>query len=185
MSKRGKTVTHSFRLSSDSIHELTEDAEQKSVSLNTLVNQIVNDYLVTESFRKAAKLVKISRRVLKEFLDRATQDDLKRIGKEFGSRHPSDYFTRRGILRPSLQEVLSYMKKNLAGAYWVETIQVRENPDTDSMAIFLTHEISNGWSVFLAEYLITVLLPFGYRHSQLDIQDAELTVVLTKTVADD
>ena len=184
MSKRGKTSTHTFRLSSDSITELVDDAEQKGVSLNTLVNQVVEDYLVTESFRKAAKLVKISRRVLRDFLESTTEADLKRIGTEFGSRHPSDYFTRRGIIHPSLQEVLTYMKKNLVGAYWVETIQIRDNSDTDSMAIFLTHEVSNEWSVFLAEYLITVLLPFGYRCSQLDVQDAELTIIVTKTSTD-
>src|SRR5207245_11462628 len=86
MPREGKTVAKSFRVNEKALGALQEEAARQSVSVNTLVNQLLLDYSEFGRFLQRVNALRLSRKTFGEILRMASEDSLAKAGAAAGKR---------------------------------------------------------------------------------------------------
>lgn len=68
-----------FRIPSGSISQLREDSKKKQLSLNTLVNQILKDYLDWHRYAGQARMFHVPRATFSRLVDNLTEEELSKF----------------------------------------------------------------------------------------------------------
>ena len=68
-----------FRIPSGSISQLREDSKKKQVSLNTLVNQFLKDYLDWHRYAGQARMFHVPRATFSRLVDNLTEEELSKF----------------------------------------------------------------------------------------------------------
>src|SRR5260370_12550926 len=76
MPREGKTVAKSFRVNEKALSALQEEAARKSVSVNTLVNQLLLDYSEFGRYLQRINVLRLSRKTFAEILNSVSHDNL-------------------------------------------------------------------------------------------------------------
>jgi hypothetical protein len=82
--REGRTVVKSFRVNEDALGALQDEADRKSVSINTLVNQLFLDYSEFGRFSQGINALQLSRKTFAEILNSVSDEDLVRAGRTAG-----------------------------------------------------------------------------------------------------
>ena len=80
-SGRSSSENISFRLHKDQLNKLREEAEEKRISLNTLVNQIVDSYVNYYSSASKADVIPITRQEIMMLLEGYNEDQIKAMSE--------------------------------------------------------------------------------------------------------
>jgi len=88
MPREGKTVAKSFRVNEKALGALQEEAARQSVSVNTLVNQLLLDYSEFGRFLQRVNAVRLSRKTFGEILSSVSDDSLVKAGQVAGKSAP-------------------------------------------------------------------------------------------------
>ncbi len=80
-----KSETSTFRIKSDLLRQLKADAAQSEHSLNTHVNQILNQYVSWQSLAIKAGFIQYPKQLLSKIFDHLSNEDIVKIAKEFQS----------------------------------------------------------------------------------------------------
>jgi hypothetical protein len=148
-----RTVTRTFRISERAFNALQEDAKRQSVSVNTLVNQIVLSYTNFDRHVKKLHMVKISRPTFRAVLDAAPEDAIIEAGKDAGSDVPRFFVLSKGG-GLTLQAVLDHLKDlgDYGNLYeYTETTQDRKR------VVTMGHELGPKGTLFFAHYVQAAL----------------------------
>src|SRR2546430_14417629 len=81
MAREGRTVAKSFRVNEKALGALQEEAKRQSVSVNTLVNQLLLDYSEFGRFLQRINALRLSRKTFQEILNSVPDDNLFKAGK--------------------------------------------------------------------------------------------------------
>ena len=88
MPREGKTVAKSFRVNEKALAALQEEAARQSVSVNTLVNQLLLDNSEFGIFLQRVNALRLSRKTFGEILSMVSEDSLARAGVAAGKNAP-------------------------------------------------------------------------------------------------
>lgn len=88
MPKEGKTVAKSFRVNEKALVALQEEAKRQSISVNTLVNQLLLDYSEFGRFLQRFNALKMSRKTFEEILNVVPDDSLVKAAQTAGKSAP-------------------------------------------------------------------------------------------------
>jgi len=88
MPREGKTVAKSFRVNEKALAALQEEAARQSVSVNTLVNQLLLDNSEFGRFLQRVNALRLSRKTFGEILSMVSEDSLARAGVAAGKNAP-------------------------------------------------------------------------------------------------
>jgi hypothetical protein len=88
MPREGKTVAKSFRVNEKALAALQEEAARQSVSVNTLVNQLLLDYSEFGRFLQRVNALRLSRKTFGEILSMVLEDSLAKAGVADGKSAP-------------------------------------------------------------------------------------------------
>src|SRR3989441_6683772 len=88
MPRVGKTVAKSFRVNEKALGALQEEAARQSVSVNTLVNQLLLDYSEFGRFLQRVNALRLSRKTFGEILSMVSEDSLAKAGVAAGKSAP-------------------------------------------------------------------------------------------------
>ncbi|MDG6902616.1 MAG: hypothetical protein JRM80_11760 [Nitrososphaerota archaeon] len=151
--EKDKTVTRTFRISEQAFNAVQEDARRQSVSVNTLVNQVILSYANFDRHVKKLHMLKISRPTFRRVLEAAPEDAIIQAGKEAGSDVPRFFILEKGG-GLSLQAALEHLRD--LGDYgnlfeYSETVQDRRR------VVTLGHELGPKGTLFFAHYVQGVL----------------------------
>jgi hypothetical protein len=77
-----KTITVTLRIDKNIMDVLTEDADNDSISFNSLVNHVLDRYVKWGRFEDKTSLIHLNALVVKELFNRLSRDEVIKIGRE-------------------------------------------------------------------------------------------------------
>jgi hypothetical protein len=153
--RKRKTENRSFRLDASTLGGLEQQAERKKVSVNTLVSQILTDYVETSVHWDRLGTMTIQSNVFKLLFDAVSEKGLLESAAWGGANIPKAYVLNKwGSL--SVDNLMNYIKDSAQrGLYeYSETSQ-------GGRIITLNHTLGIKWSHFLSIYMKLAFQTFG------------------------
>ncbi len=159
-----KCVT--FRFPTEKLRRLTQETEAKQVSLNTLFNQILKEYLDMHSLAPRAKLYYMPKVFLMRLIDEYSEKDLNELARETAKNDLVDIslFLKGGFSIVSLADITETWLRISKMPYRYET-------NGDSSKIIIQHEMGPKYSYLIKEicrYLLEVAFEAKANYSITD-----------------
>jgi hypothetical protein len=155
------TTCATFRLPKEKLEQLRKSAETRSVSTNTLVNQIIKPYLDWHSMAADAKLYYLPKSFLVRLLNELTNDELNELAMETAKNELVDVclFLRGGFNIASISEIAET---------WLRVAQMSHRIEVagDIYKIIIEHDMGRKYSYLIKEisrYLLEIA--FGTKSS--------------------
>ena len=147
-----KCVT--FRIPTEKLRQLTKETEAKQVSLNTLFNQILREYLDMHSLAPRAKLYYLPKPFLMRLISEYSEKELNELARETAKNDLVDIslFLKGGFSIASLADITETWLRISKMPYRYET-------NGDSSKIIIQHEMGPKYSYLIKEicrYLLEV-----------------------------
>lgn len=79
-----KTATVTFRIGADLMHTLRAESEDKKISLNTLVNQILNSYAEWERFEERVGMISLAKPVVVKLFSKMNEEETIDLANSVG-----------------------------------------------------------------------------------------------------
>jgi hypothetical protein len=154
--KKEKSIVRTFRIKAEWDDILKEEAERQGVSVNHLVNSILQKYASCDRLSRNGNFVLLSKHVFNEILKYITLESLAQAGENTGQKDMQDILDMLGL--PSDHESFTHLvTKHFGGpdcAMWFNCYQsVQEN----RTFLHFQHDLGRGWSVFLQHYFLSYL----------------------------
>src|SRR2546427_11456689 len=149
MPREGKTVAKSFRVNEKALAALQEEAARQSVSVNTLVNQLLLDYSEFGRFLQRVNALRLSRKTFGEILGMVSEDSLAKAGIAAGKGAPVALIASKWG-KVNVSTVIEYIHDLSAYANLFEDYEKNEN---ERWTITLMHELGPKRSAFLTQYI--------------------------------
>ena len=162
----GKDVNESvtFRIDSRKLETLRADAEENQVSLNTLVNQVLTNYIEWDMVAAKAGYAVFQKDALKELFNAANEETLKRIASQSVSSSKDMLLLMMGDY--SLDVYLSLVKNRARKSGFI----LREYRDEKARKIVIQHDMGRHWSMFFKEQMEKIIHAMGYK-AKVDYTD--------------
>ena len=80
----GKSVNFSCRLGVETFSILEKEAKSNGISINSLINSVLNKYVSLERHSKDIKLISLTQRAIKKIFDNMSEKDIKELSVEVG-----------------------------------------------------------------------------------------------------
>ena len=163
-----ETKIGSFRIPSDVYAAMRRKAREERISLNTLANQVLADYVVGTPPTMSSRFVVISKLALNELLSGASEDELKQIGRLDAERVDKPIILARHgeITIDGLANVLSvYAQRTGYGEY----TDVRTE---NSRILTIMHQFGSKGSVMIAAKVDALFQMAGIRMQITATEDA-------------
>ena len=159
MPREGKTVAKSFRINEKALEALQEEAKRQTISLNTLVNQLLLDFSEFGRYLQRVNALKLSRKTFAEILNSIPEDGLVKAAQTAGKSAPVALIASK-YGRVNVTSVLGYIHDLSAYANLFEYNEKNEN---ERWTVTLMHELGPKWSTFLSYYLIEAFVSAGVQ----------------------
>lgn len=104
-----KTSSVTFRIDADHSKSLRDLAEEQSVSLNTLVNQIFGKFVEQEVFVKKFGTLKVSTDTFRRILSKISEKDIAELGIRAGSQEAKEFILFKWK-KLNLHTVIEFLK---------------------------------------------------------------------------
>jgi hypothetical protein len=147
--REGKTVAKSFRVNEKALEALQEEASRQSISVNTLVNQLLIEYSEFGRFLQRVNAIRMSRKTFLEILNVVPEDGLVKAALTAGKSAPVAIIASKWG-KMTVNTVLEFIHDLSAYANLFEYYEKNEG---ERWTVTLTHELGPKWSTFLANYL--------------------------------
>jgi hypothetical protein len=172
--KRRKSATEgvTFRLPSDNLEQLCKEAETRQISVNTLVNQIVNEHLDWHLYAAQAKLYYVPKPFISRILERFTELQLSELAEASAKKDFVDIglLLRGEFTMSSFLSILENWSRISDIPYRAEEIQ-------NTQKIIIEHNMGSKYS-YLFKEIYRLLLENSFEiKAKFDITDN--TIVLT------
>ena len=178
VTKKDATRSITYRLSEKLISELETEANQKGISQNVLVKQILEKYIQWDRFAPKMGMVPVPIGIL-QFLgdDLDGQDIDEIINLIFPTIKDTVMFVKGGYdLKRCIETLEDYMRASGM------TSDHRVNGNVHSFLI--QHELGSKWSVFTEQLLKQVFRSF-LPDKELEFQTTDSTVILNVSLGSD
>src|SRR6266700_6783043 len=159
MPREGKTVAKSFRVNEKALSALQEEAGRQSVSVNTLVNQVLIDYSELGRYLQRINALRLSRKTFQEILNSVPDDNLVKAGQIAGKSGPMAIIASKWG-KITVNTVIEFIHDLSAYANLFEYYEKNEN---ERWTITLMHELGPKWSMFLANYIGEAFIAAGVQ----------------------
>ena len=183
--KKSRSVT--FRLDSKVIDELQTEADNREISLNVLVNQVLKRYAEWDRYESKIGMMPVPRVILSNIMDKAIS-----VAKSSGIKDVEHY--RDQIIKQAAELAFSLMKDSVLFMkkqynLWVVLSVLEEYMKVSGIkadhklegsrkhVFIIQHELGENWSLFTKELLELIF-------QKLANVNAEINVTPNTTVAE-
>ena len=178
VTKKDHTRSITYRLSEKLIEELETEANQKGISQNVLIKQILEKYTQWDRFSQKMGLIPVPISMLQLFGDDLDGQDIDEI---------------INLIFPTIKDTVMFIKGGYDLKRCVETLEDymrasgmnsdhRVNGNVHSFII--QHDLGSKWSVFTEQLLKQVFRSF-LPDKELDFQTTDSTVILNVSLGSD
>ena len=159
MPREGKTVAKSFRVNEKALSALQEEATRQSVSVNTLVNQLLLDYSEFGRFLQRINALRLSRKTFAEILNSVSDENLAKAGQVAGKSAPMAIIASKWG-KITVSTVIEFIHDLSA---YANLFEYYEKNEAERWTITLMHELGPKWSTFLTHYIGEAFLAAGVQ----------------------
>lgn len=159
-----KTVTRSFRISEESLHALEQEANSQKISINTLLNRVLRNFVEFDRYFEEFGMLKISRIAYRKTLTYLDDSELSVLAREI-AQNSGEVFMRTIYGSISLDFILDWLEDLATFGKWFHFSEVRSN--NGKRVITFTHDLGSKFSVFLLTYIKELL--------ELVLRDVDIT----------
>jgi hypothetical protein len=153
-----KTDNVSIRIDSKLSNKLHEKCEEQKISLNTLINHILEKQVNWNDLAHEMGWITIFRSTFRELLDSASKEVVQKIALSSGStdlKNSLNYFY--GYV--SLDSILDLFKKRFQSM----NVQFRIISSDGKNKIIIQHDLGKNWPHLIVTQMNTILNDVGYR----------------------
>ena len=157
--QEGKTVAKSFRINQNALAALREEAGKQTISLNTLVNQLLVSYSEFGRFMRQMHMLMFTKQTFAEILNVVPEEKLAEAAVVAGKSAPQALITSKHgkISVNGVIELVHYLSA------YANFFEYSEQEEGGHWTITLTHELGRKWSTFVAGYLEQAFLAAGVK----------------------
>jgi hypothetical protein len=169
VAKKG-TESATFRIDSDSLAALKKEAEQREVSLNTFVNQILRRFVQWDMHSSKAGMMQVPRQLLVDIIDTMDEKTITTMA----AKHARDVmrtvvlFLKNRYDAPSFLTVFEDWMK-------VSGIPYRHEGTSDYAVYVMQHELGIKWSLYFKIFVEKILESFKMKVLEFDISEKTLS----------
>jgi hypothetical protein len=157
---------------------LLEEAEKQNISVNALVNKILHCYAVFDRFNYRLKILKFPRRILGAIIQYLPDERLAEEGKKFGSHDAVDFFSLLGYPREYTTFIHLITEHLCSPSFgWFECFY--HQLETQDL-FHLQHNLGRKWSVFIDNYLKTILKEITDGNVETRIHEYAVTLKISR-----
>jgi hypothetical protein len=168
--RKRSTTTITFRLESNTLKTLQTEAKESGISLNILVNQILNRYVEWDVFESNVGMVSVAKPVMAKVFAKMTKDEV------------IDLATRKG--NSAVHDIVLFMKGDLSVYVflsWLEArmrncSQVNHQQENDVEKYIFKHDLGENWSLY---HKTIAELIFGTLNSVINVEISNTMLVFT------
>ncbi|MFQ5998589.1 MAG: hypothetical protein ACE5KO_04715 [Candidatus Bathyarchaeia archaeon] len=151
-----KTITQSFRLDAKIQRVIGAEAAKQRVSMNTLVNQVLDDFADYGRFTKQAKVVRFGPPIVDAIFNELSDESVMKIGMKIGETHPREMLSAISAGRFTVDNAVRLIEHYLSHhAGWYESTEIEKEPDV--WTVHLRHGLRRKWSLFVCSYMKAML----------------------------
>lgn len=145
-----------LRFDKDILDKIREEAKDKQISLNTLINQIVTQHLDWHAHAAKVGFLAVTRGTVLKMIDKIPEEDIASIGRFVAKKEAKDFIMmlRNEYSITSALEVLETWLK-IVGYSYKHEIRGSEH------SYIIYHNMSTKWSIYLSELFRAVSEDFG------------------------
>jgi hypothetical protein len=177
--KRRKSATEgiTFRLPSDNLEQLNKEAETRQISVNTLVNQIINEHLDWHLYAAQAKLYYVPKPFISRVLERFTEQQLADLAEASANKD----FVDIGLLLRGEFTISSFLSI-LENWSRISDIPYRTEENEVTQKIIIEHNMGPKYSYLFKEIYRRLLENAFETKTQFDITDNTIVLTINKDV---
>lgn len=175
--KRRKSATEgvTFRLPSDNLEQLCKEAETRQISVNTLVNQIINEHLDWHLYAAQAKLYYVPKPFISRVLEKFTEQQLAELAEASAKKD----FVDIGLLLRGEFTISSFLSI-LENWSRISDIPYRTEETETTQKIIIEHNMGPKYSYLFKEIYRRLLENSFETKTQFDITDNTIVLTLDK-----
>jgi len=153
-----KTDNVSIRIDSDLSNKLHEKCLEQKISLNTLINHLLEKQVNWHELTTEMGWVSIFRSTFKELSDSISSEMIKKIAETTGT---SDFKNSLNYIYGyvDLDSILDLFKKRCLSM----NVQYRSIEINGKNKIIIQHDLGKNWPIFIVSQMNTILNEIGYR----------------------
>ena len=158
---------------------LKDEAYSRGISINCLLNQIIERYVFSYRFIDVFPCLVVPREMIKGLLDGLTEEKLIEEGNAAGSFIPKHSLFLKG-LTPSLEDIMLCMENNVSQhSNWY---QFQCNKINGRITMLLRHQLGRKWSVYLQAYYLALFNKLINVKIKSEIGENSLAIKLPKSI---
>lgn len=153
-----KTDNVSIRIDSDLSNKLHEKCIEQKISLNTLINHLLEKQVNWHELTTEMGWVSMFRTTFKELSDSVSKEKIEKIAETTGT---SDFKNSLNYVYGyiDLDSILDLFKKRCANM----NVQYREMNVHGTKKIIVQHDLGKNWPYFIVSQMNGILNEVGYR----------------------
>jgi hypothetical protein len=174
---RKKTVTMTFRLNENLITTLRAESERQYMSLNTMVNQILQRFVEWDMYESKLGMVPFLRPVAIELLKKMNTQEVIALAKGIGKSATNDaaLFMKNKM---DLDSFLSWLEVGMRNS----CVEIKHNADENTQTYILKHELGLNYSLFYKTILESIFNEILGKNVDCDYTDSILSFKVSQDV---
>jgi hypothetical protein len=153
-----KTDNISIRIDSDLSNKLHEKCIERKISLNTLINHLLEKQVNWNELVNDLGWITLFRTTFRELMDANTKEKIQKIAETTATidlKNSLNYFYGQ----ISLDSILDLFKKRCQNM----NVQFRVIPTNNAIKIIIQHDLGKNWPFFIITQMNTILNEIEYR----------------------
>jgi len=172
MNKRKRqTETLTLRLDKEMLDDLRKESEQKTVSINTLTNQIIKSYIKWYSPAQRAGIMFVPKCLLIPIIDNLAEYQMERLAEQF---RKSGY--EETLLMMSKEYSLPVILDLFDSWLNVSNMQFDRESSEGSLTYIINHGVGRKWSLFLEKVFWYIVEDLGITGARFEVTDGTVTI---------
>jgi hypothetical protein len=172
MNKRKRqTESLTLRIDKEILDDLRKESEQKTVSLNTLTNQIIKSYIKWYSPAQRAGIMFVPKCLLIPIIDNLAEYQMERLAEQF---RKSGY--EETLLMMSKEYSLPVILDLFDSWLNVSNMQFDRESSEGSLTYIINHGVGRKWSLFLEKVFWYIVKDLGITGARFDVTDGTVTI---------
>jgi hypothetical protein len=169
-----KTESITFRLESEILDDLRQEAKRKDVSVNTLVGQIARQHTNWHSTAAQAGFISVRKPLIMKLLENQNEEQIKSIARYVAHSSNKDLILmlRR---RYNIHSAIDFIDTWIRSSGYSYTHNIHNLDYSNRLhALIVHHDMGMKWSLYLAELYRNLFQEFEVRNAIFDMTDSTL-----------
>jgi hypothetical protein len=170
-----ESTSVTFRIPDSKLESLRKVADEKSISLNTLVNNILDSYLEWDYHAPRVGFAPMQKSVLKDLFDAATDETIVQIALKAADKFRDELFMIDG--KVDLESMLSFTINRTSRSGFI--VREFESAEEGTRRLVMRHDVGPKWALFSKTYIERLINNVGYP-AKVEIVDNSLVIEISR-----